>query len=424
MNVTDSKLKQLQEEIERLRNENALLLHEQSLTEERNNRNRYLLKYLSDYIYTVKIYDGNVIETNHGSGCFAVTGYDSQDYLNDPELWYNMVHPDDRDAVTEQSQKARSGENVPELQHRIIHRDGTVKWVRNTIVIVRNSEGHVTHYYGLINDITDLKKAEQLTDIKNEQLIQADKMASIGILASGIAHEINNPNNFVLLNTELFKKFWDDTKPILQEYFQNNGDFVLGGIPYQKAREKVDQLLSGLEKGAKRIQLIVNRLKEFTGAEPKESARMTDINLVVKNAILITGSMINKSTKDFKAVLADQLPQLYGIPHQLEQVVINLINNACQSLTDKNKRISVSTLYDPENKNIKIMVTDEGHGIDEQDLKNIFNPFFTTKRNYGGTGLGLSISYNIVKSHNGELLYNSIPGEGTTATVILPIYEH
>jgi signal transduction histidine kinase len=288
-------------------------------------------------------------------------------------------------------------------------------------VVVRNDEGHVTHYYGLINDITELKKAAQLTDIKNEQLIQADKMASIGILASGIAHEINNPNNFVLLNTRLFKKFWDDTQHILQDYYEQNGDFALGGIPYHKAREKISQLLSGLEMGSKRIQMIINRLKEFSGPDQKEDVREYDINKVVNNAILIAESMIHKSTNNFKAVLDEKLPMLTGYPNQLEQVVINLLNNACQSLDNKEKSITIKTCFDKEQNSIIVPVQDEGRGIEEVDLKNIFNPFYTTKRNDGGTGLGLSISYTIVKNHNGELSYESTPGKGTIATIRLPV---
>lgn len=410
----------LQDEINLLRSENKKLRDQQSITDEANNTNRYLLRFLSDYIYTVKIYEGRAVETIHGSGCYPITGYTADDYINDPELWYNMVHQEDRQAVTEQSQKALHGQEVAEIQHRIIHREGEVKWVKNTIVLIRNSEDQLTHYYGLINDITELKKAEQLNDIKNEQLIMADKMATIGILASGIAHEINNPNNFVLLNTQLFKKFWEDASTILDEYYASNGDFALGGISYEAANSKIDQLLSGLENGSKRIQKIVNRLKDFTAYAPREDIKPVDINEIVQNALLISDNFIKKSTKKFSEKLENNIPAFKGHQNQLEQVIINLLSNACQSLSNSNKKVELKTRFDAKNNQILITVSDEGRGIEEKDMKYIFDPFFTTKRNDGGTGLGLSISYNIIKNHHGELLYNSQPGHGTIATIVLP----
>jgi len=110
-----------------------------------------------------------------------------------------------------------------------------------------------------------------------------------------------------------------------------------------------------------------------------------------------------------------------GNPQQLEQVVINLITNACQSLNDKNKTISIDLGMNYGKNSTYILVQDEGIGIDNYNLKNIFNPFFTTKRDSGGTGLGLYVTYNIVKSHNGELNIRSIKDIGTSCEVILPI---
>ena len=129
-----------------------------------------LIHYLTDYIYTVKIEKGKAIDTYHGPGCVAVTGYTSEDYDNDPELWYRMVHPDDRVAVLEQAVKALSGHNVKPLEHRIIHRDGSIRWVKNSIVLSKDEAGNVLYYDGLINDITELKKAEELAVSKQQQL--------------------------------------------------------------------------------------------------------------------------------------------------------------------------------------------------------------------------------------------------------------
>ena len=387
------------------------------------NRYQNLINYLTDYIYTVKIKNGAAVETLHGPGCVSVTGYTSDNYKRDPELWYRMVHDKDREKVLEQAKLALLGEEVKPIEHRIIHRDGTIRWVKNQIVITKDHNGQPIAYDGLINDITELKRAEFSSFIKNRQLKQADKMASLGILVSGIAHEINNPNNFILLNVHLFSKIWKDITPILDEYYKGNGDFVIAGMLYSKAKEKIDQSLEGILIGSERIKTITKSLTEYARADSGNLNEFVDTNKVVEMAILITNNLIKKSTNNFQVEYGKDIPFTKGNVQQLEQVVINLITNACQSLKDNNLGIKVITYYNSKRRRVRIKVVDEGVGIKEEDLKYIMDPFFTTKRDMGGTGLGLSVSYNIVKSHRGKLLLNSEPGKGTIAIVSLPVIE-
>jgi len=387
------------------------------------NRYQNLINYLTDYIYTVKIKNGAAVETLHGPGCVSVTGYTSDNYKRDPELWYRMVHDKDREKVLEQAKLALLGEEVKPIEHRIIHRDGTIRWVKNQIVITKDHNGQPIAYDGLINDITELKRAEFSSFIKNRQLKQADKMASLGILVSGIAHEINNPNNFILLNVHLFSKIWKDITPILDEYYKGNGDFVIAGMLYSKAKEKIDQSLEGILIGSERIKTITKSLTEYARADSGNLNELVDTNKVVEMAILITNNLIKKSTNNFQVEYGKDIPFTKGNVQQLEQVVINLITNACQSLKDNNLGIKVITYYNSKRRRVRIKVVDEGVGIKEEDLKYIMDPFFTTKRDMGGTGLGLSVSYNIVKSHRGKLLLNSEPGKGTIAIVSLPVIE-
>ncbi|HSH51050.1 MAG TPA: PAS domain-containing protein, partial [Bacteroidales bacterium] len=216
------------------------------------NRYERLINFLTDYIYTVKIENGKAVDTYHGPGCINVTGYTSQDYRDDPELWYRMVHKKDAEKVLAQARKALAGQDVEPMEHRIIHRDGSIRWIRNSIIITRDEFSNPIYYDGLINDITNLKQAEEAAAIRQQQLLQADKMASLGVLISGIAHEINNPNNFILLNIQLFQKIWKDVVPILDEYFKNNGDFVLAGMLYSRASDKINQSLEGILNGSER----------------------------------------------------------------------------------------------------------------------------------------------------------------------------
>lgn len=380
-----------------------------------------LINFLTDYIYTVKIDDGKVVDTFHGPGCINVTGYNSEDYKSDPELWYRMVHEKDSKKVLDQARRALVGEDVEPVEHRIIHRDGSIRWVRNSIIITRDHLGKPIYYDGLINDITNLKAAEKEAEIRQQQLLQADKMASLGVLISGIAHEINNPNNFILLNIQLFQKIWKDVLPILEDYFKENGDFVLAGMLYSRASSKINQSLEGILNGSERIRKIVNTLTDYAKIDSGQIESDVDINRIVDMAITITSNLIKQSTNNFKVELDSSLPTIKGNSQQLEQVVINLLTNACHSLKKKDSSINLRTELSDDKKSIRIVVKDKGRGIKEKDLKHIMDPFFTTRRDSGGTGLGLSISYNIVKNHGGELSLLSDFGKGTTATVTLPV---
>jgi len=380
-----------------------------------------LINFLTDYIYTVQIKDGNVTQTYHGPGCKAVTGYSSEDYLDDPELWYRMIHEDDREKALGQAQDALSGKDVQTVEHRIIHRDGSIRWVQNSIVITRNEAGEVSFYDGLIKDITKIKSAESEAEIRKRQLIQADKMASLGILIAGIAHEINNPNNFILLNARLFTKIWADVFPILEKYYRENGDFAIAGILYSRMNEKLNISLEGILTGSERIKKIVDNLTDYARTDSGKLDEEVDINKVVDMAIMITGNLIKRSTDKFTLIKGENIPTIIGNNQQLEQVIINLITNSCQSLRNSSECIELSTkFFDSENV-IVITVQDKGQGIKEDDLNRIIDPFFTTKRDIGGTGLGLSISYNIIKSHSGDLKLESRIDQGTKAIVTLPV---
>ncbi|MFC1715094.1 ATP-binding protein [Candidatus Poribacteria bacterium] len=275
----------------------------------------------------------------------------------------------------------------------------------------------------LENEIAERKRSQELAQMRHQQLMQADKMATLGILSSGIAHEINNPNNFILLNARIFSRAWNDVMPILQEYFDEHGDFALAGMPYTQSHERIGQLISGMSEGAQRIQKIVQGLKDFARQDTGELDQLVDINSVIEAAILIAGNLIKKCTECFTYEYGDNLPKIRGNVQQLEQVIINLITNSCQALQDRQKSAYISTSYNKEADSIIVKVRDEGMGISPKDLGHIMDPFFTTKRSSGGTGLGLSISYSIVKAHGGDLEFTSEVGKGTTAVLSLPVHR-
>ncbi|MFZ4860420.1 MAG: sensor histidine kinase, partial [Desulfuromonadaceae bacterium] len=292
---------------------------------------------------------------------------------------------------------------------------GTVLWSRTLQkrVAQRTEE--------LALEVVERKRALDELKLHQDKLIQADKMASLGILVAGVAHEINNPNGLILLNMPILREVYRDAEELLEEQYLSRGDFTLGGLPYSRMRDEVPHLLEEMQEGANRIKRIVEELKDFARMDTSAAVEPVDVNAVVKAAVRLVDSSLRSSTNSFEARYAPSLPVIFGNAQRIEQVVINLILNACQALPDKEHGISLSTRHDQAADAVVLTVTDEGTGISPEHLSHLTDPFFTTKRESGGTGLGLSVSATIIKEHNGSLEFVSTPGVGTTVTLTLPV---
>jgi len=366
------------------------------------------------------IIDINGIIVDVNSSFLEKLGYSKDEVVGKDAL--DFIVPEQRERVSAFLEKDFKGEYTPEIEVDVYAKDGSI----HTILF---SSGAALLYEDdlptgiLITgiDITDRKRAEELAQSQERQLLQADKMATLGILVSGVAHEINNPNNFIMLNAKILSRVWDDITPILEEHYKSHGDFTLAGMPYTKAHSRITQLIAGISEGAERIQKIVQNLKDFARQDRGDLDQPVDINAVIRSAVLIVSNLIKKSTDRFSVEYGENLPRIRGNFQQLEQVIINLITNSCQALPNKERGIIVSTSFDRDSKHIIVKVQDEGIGIPSENLKHILDPFFTTKRDSGGTGLGLSVSYSIVKNHSGDLNFTSESGKGTTAIIRLPV---
>ncbi|HEY6839238.1 MAG TPA: transporter substrate-binding domain-containing protein, partial [Geobacteraceae bacterium] len=269
-------------------------------------------------------------------------------------------------------------------------------------------------------EVTERKRALEELRLHQDRLIQADKMTSLGILVSGVAHEINNPNGLILLNTPILKDVYADAEDIFEAYYRDHGDFSLGGLPYSRMRAEVPQMFEEMQEGAKRIKRIVEDLKDFARRDDAACAEPVDVNGVVQTAVRLVETSLRKATNRFSADYAAELPPVLGNAQRIEQVVVNLVLNACQALSAPAQGISLTTFFDAQGKSIVLRIRDEGVGIAPEHFPHLTDPFFTTKREIGGTGLGLSVSAGIVKEHGGTLDFDSAPGAGTTVELRLP----
>lgn len=272
----------------------------------------------------------------------------------------------------------------------------------------------------LEREILERKRAAEELRLRQQQLVQADKMASLGILVSGVAHEINNPNALILLNAPLAIDYIKDTQSIIEAYYKNQGDFAVAGLPYSRMRTKIPAKLVEIQEGAKKIKRIVDDLKNFARRDETGSAVPLDFNTIVQTAVRLVENTIHKSTNKFVFTYARDIPAIRGNAQRIEQVIVNLILNACQALRTGEEEINLTTRYDRERQEVILEIRDEGRGIAPEDLPHLTDPFFTTKREQGGTGLGLSVSAGIVKEHRGTLDFISEVGSGTTAILRLP----
>ncbi len=274
---------------------------------------------------------------------------------------------------------------------------------------------------GVVSNVIEV--ASDITESINlrDEALRSARLASLGELSTGIAHEINNPNGMIMLSAPILLEVMQAVVPILDEYAVENGDFQLGRMAYSRIKSNLCNLPERIIDSSQRIKYIVDDLKDFVRDEGMQQS--VDLNNALKVAIRLTSSTVKKSTNNLIVTYAEQLPFFHGSEQRIEQVIVNLIMNACQALPDMNAAIEISTNYNTAKNVIELIVADHGCGIKDDDLAKVVNPFFTTKREVGGTGLGLSISSRIIKEHNGSLAIESVVNYGTTVTITLPAIE-
>ncbi|EAQ64912.1 periplasmic substrate-binding protein/sensor histidine kinase [Marinomonas sp. MED121] len=269
----------------------------------------------------------------------------------------------------------------------------------------------------------EVSKRTQRVELQQQQLIQADKMASLGVLVSGVAHEINNPCSLMLLNLPTIQEVHRDLEEILEDYYQSQGEFYLAGIEYSIIRDELPKMLNDMMSGSQRISRIVNDLRDFGRQENIELTEHVDINQLVSTSYRLIEQTVRNYSDNISIQYEDNLPSFLGSAQRIEQVIINLILNAAQSLTSKDKSIEIRTFMDSTKGQLVLEIKDQGCGIAIENLKRLEDPFFTTKRDQGGTGLGLSISSNIVSEHGGKLSFKSELNKGTKVSLTLPIFN-
>jgi len=276
---------------------------------------------------------------------------------------------------------------------------------------IYNQEHKVDGIMEFYRDVTLEKTYEQ-------QLQQADKLASLGQLVSGIGHEINNPNQFIRGNIKILKQSLEDLLPIVEEYVTVHPDLKVAKLNYDFWRKHIMTLVDDMDHGSQRIKGIVEGLRTFARKDEGLLVDTIDINTLIEASARLVHNEVHKHA-DIQFDLAEELPALTGNAQKIEQVLVNLLVNAGQAMRDDVRGL-ITVRTRAEDSDVCIDIEDNGVGMNEKTQKQIFDPFFTTKRAKGGTGLGLAIVYRILEEHGGIISVKSKQGSGTTFTIRIP----
>ncbi len=350
-----------------------------------------------------------------------MTGFSPSQFIQDPVFWCKCIHEDDRKKFFDELEASCFNEKY-QTEYRIRIADNSYRWVSDTRRRVKSQNEKAEYIVGAWQDISEEIKLRQESDYRLQQIIQADKLAALGEVVAGVAHEINNPNSFITYNIPILEETWNIFEPILKEFGNSHPDWRNGHMSMAELCTDMGEIIKAIKIGSDRITRVVDNLKEFARADASADFIPVDINEVIEKTMLIVGGQLRKSAKDIQINLAENLPLINGHFQKLEQVVANVLVNAAQAIPNREKgRIIIKTRYLQHPDCVLIEVADNGMGMKTDVLDRIFEPFFTNRRNSGGTGLGLSVSYGLVQEHKGKICVHSRIGIGSRFMVFLPV---
>ncbi len=307
--------------------------------------------------------------------------------------------------------RSKDPSSVPDAyEAEFIDRQGRVHEGIVNIQLVPGTQQRVASFL----DMAELKRAQN-------EMYRADKMAALGQIIAGVAHEINNPNNFIYFNLPILRKYIEAIRPLLEHHLEEEPGLKILNMPYAVFLEDVFKLLDNMEHGSQRITGIVSELKNYIRSDEVQDMKTEQLGNVINQVMALIGKQVRKMVKRFDVEVSENLAPIKMNPGKIEQVLINLVINAGQAADKEDSWVKLEAHPAKDDEGfIEMVVEDNGAGVPKENLEQIFEPFFTSKSREAGTGLGLSISHQIIQDHGGTIEVSSEINKGTCFTIRLP----
>jgi|GEM_PF-996492 len=344
-------------------------------------------------------WDVETNKTTWSDELFRITGHQPQEFEPTYEIYLGCIHPDDKAFFQSLTEHVMQEKSLYSGEYRVIRPDGETRYIAEKGEVTLDDAGNILALLGVIQDITERKTAEVERTRIQQELLQAQKMESLGQLTGGIAHDFNNLLGIINGYTELS-----------QDISHNFGD------------EKLKSYLKSIADAGQRATTLVAQMLSFSRGDTTENKPLQFSRLVSDEIKMLRSTL--PSTIQIKQIIAEDLPDVMMNPTQLHQIIMNLSINARDAMDGtgeltiqlgwaRNLDTRSTVSHKPVRGDwIELSVSDTGQGIDEVTKNNIFNPFFTTKEVGKGTGMGLAVIYRIMENHSGHIILESEPGQG------------
>ncbi len=274
----------------------------------------------------------------------------------------------------------------------------------------------------LLDRQRELDQQRDETHMMENLLTHAQKMSALGAMVSEISHEIKNLVNYVMLSANSLEGMWEKVIPLIEQRVDDDEADLYFNQPVERFKRKFAKSFDAINEGVHRIKTIVEELKEYYRKQGEiQTHEYIDVNKVIESALTFLAPAIRESTGNFQVVY-EETPYVKCAYQELEQVIVNLVQNACHALEGPQQSIQVRTVRQKNDDTVGILIKDEGVGIPDENMSKIFDPYFTTKTDTGGTGIGIMLSNRLVKKNKGKLSFSSEEGKGTIATISLPAF--
>jgi signal transduction histidine kinase len=274
--------------------------------------------------------------------------------------------------------------------------------------------------FARVDTYVSLRRAVEDALETRRRIAELEKLKTLGVLAAGVAHEVNTPNNAVIRNLPVISEVWRELSPIVRRLMNEAEGFSIRGWTAEELVRELPELIADTYNAGLQIKKIVEDLKDYARDTSSSPPEPVDLSAVAAYASRLLAPLVGRSTKQFVLDAPSGLPPVRANFQKLTQVAVSILENALQSLPGPDAGVRLICRYEPDRARLVLECKDQGSGIHPALLEKVFEPFYTTKRETGGTGLGLSVALGIVRDAGGEIEIDSRQGWGTTVRVILP----